>query len=368
MGLKKNILKGVYNYGFEKPTYIQQQAIIPFISGHDIIGQAQSGTGKTGTFLISVLNIIDEEKKYLQGVILAPTRELARQIKNVAVGISTFTKIEIREMIGGTNTKNENYDGVQLIIGTPGKIFDELKKKKILFNQLKVFVMDEADEMLNKGFMDQIREIFHWIPKKTQIGLFSATLPNGIIEFMEKNIVNNPVKILVKNEELTLDGINQFYVEVEDDKSKYDTLCDLYGTIEVSQTIIYCNTRKRVEDLAYYLNKDNYTVSCIYGEMLQEERNKIMESFRSGEIRILITTDILSRGIDVQQVSLVINYDIPREEEKYIHRIGRSGRMGRKGVAISFVTFRDLNDMHRIEKFYSTMIQPLPANINQLLC
>jgi translation initiation factor 4A len=230
---------------------------------------------------------------------------------------------------------------------------------------LKLFILDEADEMLSEGFKDQVYEIFKKISGETQVAIFSATLPQVVLEVTEK-FMNNPVQILVKKDQLTLQGIKQFYVAL-DEEWKFDTLCDLYESITITQCIIYCNYRRKVDWLSDALKKKEFTVSATHGDMEPEERESILSEFRSGASRILITTDLLARGIDIQQVSLVLNYDIPSNRENYIHRIGRSGRFGRKGVAINFVTKTDIRSLREIEEYYGTIINEMPNDIGELI-
>jgi translation initiation factor 4A len=367
MDLSEPILRGIYAYGFERPTAIQQKAIIPTISGTDIIAQAQSGTGKTGTFSISALQLIDPKLESEQAIILSPTRELAKQTHRVINSLSHYMDINIKEMIGGQFSRNkDNGKPAQIIVGTPGKVLDELSRGRINSDSLKLLILDEADEMLSKGFMEQIYNIFQHLPSNIQVALFSATMPNEVLELSGK-FMRDPYKILVKTEELTLEGLKQYYVDVQRENFKFDTLCDLYSTIAITQCIIYCNSKNRVIQLSKRLAENNFTVSYMYGDMQQSERNKVMESFRSGSSRILITTDILARGIDVQQVSLVINYDLPHEAETYVHRVGRTGRLGRKGVAINFCSGSDFNKIKFMERFYNTKIYELPSNIGDVL-
>ena len=369
MNLREPILRGIYGYGFEKPSYIQQNGIAPMITGRDIIAQAHSGTGKTGTFSISTLQLIDENKLEEQALILSPTRELARQTCNVIKALSSFTKITIREVIGGQfggMRRYQNDKSAHVIVGTPGKVLDELSHNKINPKMIKLLVLDEADEMLSKGFSEQIQKIFMYLSKDAQIALFSATMSPEILTINEE-FMNNPYKILVKNEELTIEGISQYCIYLERDNHKFDTLCDLYATIAITQCIIYCNTRKRVFQLSSKLKENNFTVSYIYGDMPQTERHRVLDSFRTGETRILITTDVLARGIDVQQVSLVINYDVPTEVETYIHRVGRAGRMHKTGVAITFCSDYEVERLKYIEKYYSTCVPELPSNINEII-
>ena len=364
IGLKNALLRGIYAYGFEKPSVIQQKAIKPLIDGHDVIGQAQSGTGKTATYSIGVLQNIDHTKDNIQAIILAHTRELALQIQNVITNLSLYLNINLNLSVGGTSSR-ENIDSLlnnpHIIIGTPGRVLDMINKKALNTKFLKLLIIDEADEMLSKIFSNQIYDIFRFLPNNIQVGLFSATMTPEFFK-LAKCFMRNPVKILIKNEELTLEGIKQFYVNIERNEYKYSTLCDFYNVCNLAQTIIYCNSKKMVDDLYNRLIDDSFSVEQIHGDMSQEQRNNIMENFRSGNSRILIATDLLSRGIDIQQISLVINYDIPNNIESYIHRIGRSGRFGRKGTAINFITNYDVNKMKEIEQYYSTVVEELPAD------
>lgn len=370
MGLREELLRGIYAYGFEKPSAIQQRAIVPVIKGNDVIAQAQSGTGKTGTFAISILQRLDVDVHECQALILAPTRELAQQIQKVVAAIGDYMKVKVHACVGGTVIREDIgilREGVHVVVGTPGRVYDMIQRNALRLNKLKLFVLDEADQMLDRGFKDQIYEIFACgLPSDTQVALFSATMPAEALD-LTKKFMNSPVTILVKKEELTLDGIKQFYIPVEKEEWKLDTLCDLYETLTITQAIIYCNTRRKVDWLTECMTKRDFTVSATHGDMDMRERESIMKEFRSGATRVLITTDLLARGIDVQQVSLVINYDLPTNRENYIHRIGRSGRFGRKGVAINFITAGDAAYMKDIEAFYTTKINELPMNIAELL-
>jgi len=233
-------------------------------------------------------------------------------------------------------------------------------------DQCTLFALDEADEMLSRGFKDQIYDIFKFLPEKVQVALFSATMPSEVLDVTQK-FMRDPVRILVKRDELTLDGIKQFYIAIEREEWKLDTLCDLYETLTITQAIIYCNTRRKVDWLTEKMQSRDFTVSCMHGDMDQKERELILREFRSGSSRVLITTDLLARGIDVQQVSLVINYDLPTNRENYIHRIGRSGRFGRKGVAINFLISGDVRYLRDIEQFYNTQIDEMPLNVADLI-
>ena len=369
MDLKEDILRGIYSYGFEKPSSIQQRAIKPLIEGKDLIAQAHSGTGKTATFTIGALEIIDKSIMKPQVIILAPNRELAMQIFNVFNSLNDYHGVKGGLIMGGTDLR-ENFkildEGVQYIVGTPGRIYDMLKRYALVTDSIKSFILDEADEMLSRGFKEQIYEIFQFIPKECQVCLFSATMPEMALEIAKK-FMREPTRILVNKEQLTLEGIKQYYLGVEQESWKLATLQDLYEKLSISQSIIFVNSKRKADFLKEQLEQNDYTVECIHGDLTQKDRNEIMQSFRNGNSRILITTDILARGIDIQTVSIVINYDIPRYREVYIHRIGRSGRFGRKGIAINFVTEREYDNLKDIQNFYQTEIIPLPENIKDLL-
>jgi len=370
MNLKEPLLRGVYAMGFEKPSAIQQRAILPIIEGRDVIAQAQSGTGKTATFAIGILQRIEADLVACQALILAPTRELAQQIQKVVLALGDYFNVRCHSCIGGTRVSDDVArlkDGVHIVVGTPGRVMDMLMRKVLDSSYVKLFVLDEADEMLSRGFKDQIYDIFTALPTNSlQVVLCSATMPPDALEITER-FMNNPVQILVKRKELTLEGIRQFYIDVEKENWKLDTLCDLYDTLNITQAVIFCNTRRKVDYLTEQMRARQFTVSSTHGDISQQERNVILEEFRTGSSRILITTDLLARGIDVQQVSLVINFDLPRDHECYLHRIGRSGRFGRKGVAINFVTKDDLATFRQLEEFYNTQIEEMPANVADLI-
>ncbi|XGW09200.1 hypothetical protein V3C99_011480 [Haemonchus contortus] len=369
MDLKQNLLRGIYAFGFEKPSAIQQRAIVPCTTGRDVIAQAQSGTGKTATFSISILQRIDENEPSVQALVMAPTRELAQQIQKVMCALGDYMSIKVHACIGGTSIRDDQRkleSGVHVVVGTPGRVNDMINRSVLQTSRIKMFVLDEADEMLSRGFKDQIYEVFKTLPQEVQVVLLSATMPADVLDVTNR-FMRNPIRILVKREELTLEGIHQYYINVQKDEYKFETLCDLYDAVNVTQAVIFCNTRRKVEQLTEQMTKKQFTVSSLHGDMEQQDRDVIMREFRSGSSRVLITTDLLARGIDVQQVSLVINYDLPSNRENYIHRIGRSGRFGRKGVAINFITDNDARQLKDIETFYSTIIEEMPAAITDLL-
>jgi len=339
------------------------------VKGHDVIAQAQSGTGKTATFSISILQQLDMSIKGTQALILAPTRELAQQIQKVVIALGDYMNIECHACVGGTNVREDMaklQEGVQVVVGTPGRVFDMINRRALRTDNIKIFCLDEADEMFSRGFKDQIYEVFQLLPQDTQVVLLSATMPADVLE-VTKKFMRDPVRILVKRDELTLEGIKQFYIAVEKEEWKLDTLCDLYETVTITQAVIFCNTRRKVDWLTEKMHSREFTVSAMHGDMEQKQREVLMKEFRSGSSRVLITTDLLARGIDVQQVSLVINYDLPTNRENYIHRIGRGGRFGRKGVAINFVTTEDVRMLRDIEQFYNTQIDEMPLNVADLI-
>ena len=374
MHLPDALLRGIYSYGFEKPSAIQQRALRPLIHNHrDVIAQAQSGTGKSSMIAIAVCARTDTSSPSTQSLIISPTRELAMQHEKVVLAIGDFMNVGCHCCVGGKSTgedvrRLESGAGVHVVSGTPGRVYDMIKRGALVTKHIKMLVLDEADEMLNAGFRDQIYDIYRYLPsqKALQVCLVSATLPSEVVK-MSSSFMSDPVKVLVKRDELTLEGIKQFFVAVEKEEWKFDTLTDLYDTLTVTQAVIFCNMRRKVDWLSNKLTENNFTVSSMHGEMTQKERDSVMQSFRQGNSRVLITTDVWARGIDVQQVSLVINYDLPNNRENYIHRIGRSGRFGRKGVAINFVKNEDVSVLRDIEQFYSTQIDELPVNVNELL-
>lgn len=371
MNLKEELIKGIHAYGFSRPSAVQQRAIVPIIKGRDIIIQSQSGTGKTCVFSVGALQSIDTSIREPQVLILSPTRELAEQTQKVILALGDFLKVKALCCIGGTNVEEDVRTlnlGVHVVSGTPGRVYDMIQRRTLKTKSIKILIIDEADEMLTQGFKDQVYDIYRYLPYSTQNVVVSATLSNQVLELTTKFMNKDTLKILVKRDELTLDEIKQFFVKVEREEYKFSTLCDLYDSITISQAVIFCNTRKSVEKLAKMMKEQHFTVSMMHGDMKQKERDAIMSSFREGKSRVLIATDIWGRGLDVQQVSLVVNYDLPINRESYIHRIGRSGRYGRKGVALNFVKEgEDVKTLRNIEQYYSTQIDEMPMNISDLV-
>jgi len=363
---KMDLLRGIYAIGFETPSPIQKKAISPMFDKKDVIAQAQSGTGKTGCFAVASLQLTDATKSVPQVLILSPTRELAMQTQHVIDTISNQMKgIKTQLLIGGTSTEEDirklSENNPQIIIGCPGRVHDMMRRKRLHTNDLRLIVIDEADEMLSSGFKEQVYNIFQYMPNEIQVGLFSATMPIELNSLTEK-FMRNPIKILVKAEQLTLEGIEQFYIALDSDDQKYDALKDLYGIISMSQCIIYCNSVKRVSDLYDAMTADNFPVCQIHSNMEKEDRNASYEAFKSGSQRVLISSNVTARGIDIQQVSTVVNFDVPKCIHTYLHRIGRSGRWGRKGIGINFVTRRDARNIKDVENHYSTQIKELPQS------
>ena len=363
--INDDVLRGIYAYGYEKPSPIQKRAIQPLMDKKDIIAQAQSGTGKTGAFSIGVLNKINVEDFSVQAMILSPTRELSMQSMDVISKIGSYVKgLRVQLLVGGTST----FEDIQLlekntphiIVGCPGRTFDMIKRGYVNTATINLFILDEADELLSFGFKEQIYNIFQYLTPTCQIGLFSATMPPDVTTLSNK-FMRDPLSILVKSEMLTLEGISQFYIALESDSMKFTTLKDLYSTLSISQCIIYCNSVKRVEDLYEAMTEDGFSVSRIHSNMDKHDREQAYRDFKSGKNRILISSNVTARGIDIQQVSTVINFDVPKDHHTYLHRIGRSGRWGRKGTSINFVTKYDMKTLKLLEQYYNIEIKELPA-------
>lgn len=379
LGLDDDVLRGIYSYGFEKPSKIQRVAIKPMMEGRDILAQSQSGTGKTGTFTIGSLHNIDPKIQAPQVLVIAPTRELAQQTEKVARGIGQFLRVSEHQMglkvhsaCGGTPVDQDLKAlraGAQFIVGTPGRIFDLIRRDRgMRLDQLKYLILDEADELLADLFAEQIQAILDTgaFPPTCKMAMFSATMPLEVLD-LAATLLKDPVKILLPAEEVRLEGIRQFHIPTDKDEWKYDTLCDLYKHMTINQAIIFVNKRQTAEKLTKRMSDEGFTLECIHGEMDAPERKKRMADFRSGLVRILVATDIIARGIDVQAVSVVINYEMPNSRENYFHRIGRTGRYGRKGVSINLIGSADeMAMMNDIEKHYSIKIPELPSDLSLL--
>ena len=370
LDLNSNLLRGIYAYGFEKPSPIQQRAIKYIVTGKDVIGQAQSGTGKTATFTIGSLQRVNISEQNTQVLILSPTRELSTQTSRVVSSIGSFLNgLKIQTLFGGSSIEEgssfSNKNVPHIICGCPGRVYDMMRRDKISCKYIKIIVLDEADEMLSSGFKEQVYNIFQYLNQDVQVCLFSATMPDSMNAIVEK-IMRNPLRITVKREQLTLEGIKQYYIAIDDDRQKYITLKNLYSFITASQSIIYCNSVKRVQDLYEAMCEDGFPVCRIHSNMDKSERDKAFNEFRSGGSRVLISSNVTARGIDIQQVSIVINFDLPKCVHTYLYRIGRSGRWGRKGLGINFITRRDIINLKKIEEHYETQIMEMPGDLTFL--
>ena len=369
--LDDNILRGIYSYGFEKPSQIQQTAILPILEKKDVIAQAPSGTGKTGAFTVSSLQRVDLTSDTTQVLILAPTHELVKQIHNVICSIGTMMEgLRVKLLVGGTSVSDDSHElrnnVPHVIVGSVGRVSDMIRRRNIQTKNIKLFVLDEADEMLSGGFINNIRDMFITFGEDIQTAIFSATLPKEIIELTDR-FMKTPMRITMEAEKLNLEGIQQFFVALSNDHEKYATLMDLFSKLTINQTIVYANSVNRVIDLYDAMKKDGCAVCCIHSNMTTQERQQSLQAFRAGEYRVLISSNVTARGIDVQQVSFVINFDIPRCVHNYLHRIGRSGRWGRKGMAINFITREDVSIMKNIERHYKSTINELPATFENII-
>lgn len=370
MNLKENLLRGIFAYGFETPSKIQQ-CCIPIISQkHDLIAQSQAGTGKTGAFTCGVLQIINEQENYTQAIIISPTRELSTQINAVVNDIGRYMKLKTTLCVGGISVDNNIKDvkDSHILIGTPGRIYDLIERRAFDVKKVSVLVMDEADVLLCKEFLIQSKKIITKLDLKSQICAFSATLPIETIDMMNR-FMNKPVNVLVQKEKLSLDLIAQYYIDVGQDKYKIEVLDDMYKGLSIGQCIIYVNYKDKAKWLQEKLSEFGHAVEAIHGDLTPLERTNIMKLFRSGDYRVLISTDLLARGIDVQQVGYVINYDLPYDPDCYLHRIGRSGRYGKRGAAINFVTKRDMHTLKMIMSKFQVDIghMPDPKYLNEYL-
>jgi translation initiation factor 4A len=365
LNLKNGLLRGIYANGFENPSEIQKKAILPIINKNDVIAQAQSGTGKTGAFTISALQITDVSIDELQSLIIAPTQELARQIHNVVNKLGSFMDgLRTQLLVGGTSVQGD-IDKLRnapphVVVGCSGRIFDMIKRRHLNLSTVRLFILDEADEMLSQGFKDQIYNIFQYLNQKVHVAIFSATLPREVMQLTDK-FMQSPLHITMKREELSLDGIEQYYLAMYTDNEKFEMLKKMFEQLTISQTIIYTNNVKRVSDLYEAMKREGFPVCCIHSSMEKNERSTALDEFRAGKYRVLISSNVTARGIDIQQVGTVINFDIPKCVHTYLHRIGRSGRWGRKGLAINFVTEGDIHLMKHIESHYSITIKEFPS-------
>ncbi len=359
---KENLLRGIFNYGFVKPSKIQSMAIMPMKNKKDVIAQSQSGTGKTGAFTLGILESINEELNYPQAIIMAHTRELVLQTEAVIKELSKYMNVKIATCCGKTDVEQNFKDSktAHIIIGTPGRIIHLIRDKAFEISKINLFVIDEADQLLSSDFVEQSKKIIGYLPSNCQICIFSATMPRETLE-MSECFMKNPEKLLIRKEKLSLKLIAQYCIDAENDDNKLDLVEDLYCKFSIAQSIIYVSSIEKAIWLAESLSNRNYTVGLIHSNLDSTKRLEVMKLFRSGKTRVLISTDLTARGIDVQQVGIVINYDLPRDPETYLHRIGRSGRFNKKGVAISLIgNKRDKFTLKDIETFYRIRINEMP--------
>jgi translation initiation factor 4A len=370
MGLPDDLLRGIYSFGFERPSKIQSKAIVPMKEGRDLLAQAQSGTGKTGTFVIGSLSHVDPQLKKPQVLVLVHVRELAQQIAAVAKGIGGSMKLQVLCAVGGNSLREDIKaleNGAQFIVGTPGRIFDLVNRNVLDRSCIRCLIMDEADQMLEELFYKQVMCILEkGFPQETRVALFSATLPPEVVEVANK-ILRDPVRILIPAAAVRLEGIQQFYVPLEREDHKFECICDLYKHLNISQAVIFCNKRQKAEMLAEKMSAQGFPITCIHGELEKPERARRMEQFIKGQTRVMISTDMLARGIDIQQVSLVINYELPTNRENYVHRIGRAGRFGRKGTTINLLLPEEEGMMKDISEYYGMSLQELPNDLSKLI-
>merc|ERR1719289_833997 len=365
--LKRELLMGIFEKGWEKPSPIQEASIPIALTGRDILARAKNGTGKTGAYTIPILEQIDPTRDIIQGMIIVPTRELALQTSQIAIELSQHLGIKVMVTTGGTNLKDDImriYEKVHLVVATPGRILDLMKKQVANVDSCKILVLDEADKLLSQDFKGMLDRVISHLPRERQILLFSATFPLTVEAFMTKHL-KDPYEINLMDE-LTLKGITQFYAFVQE-RQKVHCLNTLFSKLRINQSIIFCNSTQRVELLAKKITELGYSCYYIHAKMAQAHRNRVFHDFRAGLCRNLVCSDLFTRGIDIQAVNVVINFDFPKMAETYLHRIGRSGRFGHLGIAINLITYDDRFSLHRIEQELGTEIRPIPKVIDKSL-
>jgi ATP-dependent RNA helicase DDX6/DHH1 len=384
-GLKRELLMGLFEAGFEKPSPVQEEAIPVALTGRDILARAKNGTGKTAAFIIPTLQMVKPKIDKIQALILVPTRELALQTAHVVKTFARHMDLQVMVTTGGTSLKDDIvrlYDPVHVLVGSPGRVLDLASRNVAKLDECKMFVMDEADKMLSPEFQAVVEQILDFLPKgeRTVVGadghaatrkpnayqslLFSATFPRTVQAFMNKHLYN-PYEINLMDE-LTLKGITQYYAFV-DEKQKLHCLNTLFSKLQINQAIIFCNSAKRVELLAKKITELDFSCYYSHSRMKQSDRNKVFHEFRQGKVRNLVCTDLLTRGIDIQAVNVVINFDFPKNAETYLHRIGRSGRFGHYGLAINLINWNDRYSLYQIEQELGTEIKPIPPVIDESL-
>ena len=357
--INDNIKRAVLEMGFEEPSPIQAQAIPRILTGIDVIGQAQTGTGKTAAFSIPILEMVDPEDKSLQAVVLCPTRELAIQVSTEIRKIGKYMHgIKTLPVYGGQPIDRQIKSlksGVQVVIGTPGRVIDHINRKTLKMDKVKMVILDEADEMLDMGFREDIEMILDKTPEERQTTFFSATMPKGILD-LTKKFQKDPEHIKVVRKELTVPNIKQYYIETKS-ANKLEVLCRLVDVYDPKLSVVFCNTKRGADELVSDLQARGYFADALHGDLKQTQRDIVMDKFRNGTIDILVATDVAARGIDVDDVEAVFNYDLPQDEEYYVHRIGRTGRAGRTGISFTFVFGKEMRKMKDIERYTKSKLE-----------
>lgn len=366
LGISNSIMKAIEKMGFEEATPIQAETIPLAMQGNDVIGQAQTGTGKTAAFGIPMIEKIDSKQRRIQGLVVAPTRELAIQVAEEINRLAKFTGVRALSVYGGqqmTRQIRALKDGPQIVVATPGRLLDHMRRKTIKIDMVQTAVLDEADEMLNMGFIDDIRDILKGIPEERQTLLFSATMPKEIRDIASK-LMKSPKEVKVKAKEMTVENIEQFFVEIPE-KFKFDTLTNHLDINAPELAIIFSRTKKRVDEITEGLQARGFRSEGIHGDLTQGKRMSVLNKFKNGRVDVLVATDVAARGLDISGVTHVYNFDIPQDPESYVHRIGRTGRAGRTGEAISFITPRELAHLKTIERTTKSKMKRLMPPTNQ---
>lgn len=365
--LKRDLLMGIFEKGWERPSPIQEASIPVALSGRDILARAKNGTGKTGAYSIPLLEQIDPSQNHIQAMVIVPTRELALQTSHICNELAKHLGVKVMVTTGGTNLKDDImriYEVVHAVIATPGRILDLMEKKVAVMDKCKMLVLDEADKLLSQDFKGMLDRVISYLPLERQILLYSATFPLTVEQFMKKHL-RTPYEINLMDE-LTLKGVTQYYAFVQE-RQKVHCLNTLFSKLQINQSIIFCNSTQRVELLAKKITDLGYSCYYIHAKMAQAHRNRVFHDFRAGLCRNLVCSDLFTRGIDIQAVNVVINFDFPKMAETYLHRIGRSGRFGHLGIAINLITYDDRFALHRIEQELGTEIKPIPKVIDPAL-
>jgi ATP-dependent RNA helicase DeaD len=360
--LTPEVKKGIEELGFTELFPIQAQAIIPLLEGKDVIGQAQTGTGKTAAFGIPMVERVNPNIKRVQGLVLAPTRELAIQVAQRISRFSRYSSLKVLPVYGGEPINKQICAlerGVHIVVGTPGRVIDHLKRRTLNLSSTKVVVLDEADRMLDMGFIDDINYILSRVPEDRQLSLFSATIDQSVMNVCHR-YMKNPEKILVSKDEIALTQLNQYYMVVNP-RNKLEYLLDILKRNNMAKAIIFCNTRRGTDWLAHKLNRYGYDAKSLHGGFTQAQRDRVSNSFRNGQLKMLIATDVAARGLDIQGITHIINYDIPLDALVYFHRIGRTARMGNDGTAITLVGYGEMAELSKIKTLTKTNIEELEA-------